>query len=92
MAQHVWCDVGRQIAQLGDPQPHIPIANDRRLAGRLANTTSLILGWALITVPAGSDKGRSDAPVLVSASRAVRRARSTSDHRRSAPRHDAILS
>ena len=49
---------------------------------RLVNTTSPFLGWALITAQAASDKGRSDAPVLVSASRAVRRGRSTSDHRR----------
>jgi hypothetical protein len=62
-------DIGRQIAQLGDPQPHLPIPDDRRLLGA-------------DHAQAASDSGRSDAPELVSASRAVRLGRSTSDHRR----------
>jgi hypothetical protein len=28
MAQHMGRDVSRQIAQLGDPQPHLPIPDD----------------------------------------------------------------
>ena len=82
VAQHMRRDVGWKITQLGDPQPHLPIADRSAPPDRLANTTSPILGWDWITVQASSDKGRSDAPVLVSASRAVRRGRSISDHRR----------
>jgi hypothetical protein len=33
VAQHMRRDIGRQITQLGDPQPHLPIADDGRLAG-----------------------------------------------------------
>ena len=33
VAQHMRRDVGWQITQLGDPQPHLPIADDRRVAG-----------------------------------------------------------
>ena len=29
VAQHMRRDVGRQITELGDPQPHLPIADDR---------------------------------------------------------------
>jgi hypothetical protein len=41
----------------------------------LGNTTSPFLDWTLITAHAASDNGRSEAPVLVSASRAVRSAK-----------------
>ena len=43
-------DVRRQIAQLGDSQPHLAIADDRCLAGST--------GEHHIAAPANSDKGR----------------------------------
>jgi hypothetical protein len=47
---------------------------------RLGNTGSLIGGCEPITARAARDKARSDAPVLVSACRAVRRGRSILGH------------
>jgi hypothetical protein len=47
----------RQIAQLGDSQPHLVVADDRCLAGST--------GEHHIAAPANSDKGRSDAPIMV---------------------------
>ena len=82
VAQHMRRDVGWQITELGDPQPHLPIANDRRLAGSTGEYHIADPRLGLDHQQASSDKGRSDAPVLVSASRAVRRGRSISDHRR----------
>jgi hypothetical protein len=65
----------RQIAQLGDSQPHLVVADDRCLAGST--------GEHHIAAPANSDKGRSDAPILVG---------SISEPSQAQPHHVAIPS
>jgi hypothetical protein len=49
------------------PQPHLPVADDLP-ARSTGKDQSPIIGWDRITMHAKSDKGRSDVPVLVSAS------------------------
>jgi hypothetical protein len=92
MAQYVWRDIA-------DRSPSLAILNHifryptfGFSPDRLANTTPSLLCWDWITMHASSDRGRSDAPVLVSVSRAVRRGRSTSDHRRpsTSPRRQPV--
>jgi hypothetical protein len=76
MAQHVWCDVGRQVTQLGGAQPLLPIADDRCLAGSTGEHQITDPRLVADHCSGQFDKKRTDAPALVSASRAVRRDRS----------------
>ena len=64
----------RRDTQRSDPQPHLAVADDRRPAGSTSEHQS-----PMLRVPTG---GRAVKRLFVSASRVVRRGRSTSDHRR----------
>jgi hypothetical protein len=69
VAQHMERDGSRQITQLGDPQLYLPISGDHLIGSAGKHHVAVL--WLGADAQAASDKGRSDAPVLVSASRAV---------------------
>ncbi len=80
VAKHVRRDVMRHIAEVHDAFPKSGEPGQRSVTPRCGNTSSRSRSPASRIAITGLASGRIDAPVFVSPRRAVRRARSSSDH------------